>query len=282
MQNIFNESANIKGHSGISIAALAKRGGGLCERDLPPDRAPVPTWLAARSELFCIGKRRVPAGRTHIDLGVLALHADKGRRTAFPGATLDTLSPLGPKCFSVLAAICQRLAMPSERRAVLASSGASYLQCRHGLGISDKLFIGTPLMHVQLKWADLIRTIGLVDTAANRHALRSALSNLAAMDVTVCLTIEGVQRNCSSRLLWLAHADQSKVDIIASPFLWAAPVSKLAVTWIDLGEQRELKRAAAKRLHAWLSWFAPSNGRKGIESPRVSRRPVGLSQTVTA
>lgn len=243
------------------------RGGGLLKCGAPPERAPLPTWLVSKSELFTAQRAASSSERRYFYLGAVTLHDHKSHGTL---ADVEIHSaPIDVRTFGVFSAICQRLAMPSEVHKIGGDDEACYLSCRHRLSISSGVFQNYPIARVHLAWTDLLRDLGMTDTGANRRVIRNAIENLENV------TVSWSSGKAQSRLVCFLPCSPGCFNLLVSPLLWMAPESKRGVVWVDLAEQRMLRSAAAKRLHAWLSWWAPSSGGKGVRMHLLARHVWG-------
>lgn len=213
---------------------------------LPMERAPVPTWLVGIDELF-------KASRPADSESAIALRLKHRTLASIDGQSeLDRLTifskVLPSRAFDVLSAVCQRLAMPSER--------TTFAACDERVP-SSSLFCSPPaaLRSVHLTWTELLRTLGLTDTGRNRKTVKAALVGLSG--ITAAWMHD--ERRYDTALLALFDLNSRSVEVVASPLLWIGPETRRYVAWIDLAAQRRLS-PGAKRLHAWLSWWVPARG----------------------
>lgn len=213
---------------------------------LPMERAPVPTWLVGIDELFMASRPADSESAIALRLKHTTLASTEGQ-SEFDCLTVFS-KVLPPRAFDVLSAVCQRLAMPSER--------TTFAACDARVP-SSSLFCSPPaaLRSVRLNWTDLLRTLGLTDTGRNRKTAKAALLGLSG--ITASWMHNG--RRYDTSLLALFDLNSRSVEVVASPLIWIGPETRRCVAWIDLSAQRQLS-PAAKRLHAWLSWWAPVRG----------------------
>lgn len=124
------------------------RGGGLLKCAAPPERAPVPTWLVSKSELFTAQRSASSMEHRSFYLGAVTLHHQENQGT-LPDVEIHS-APIDVRTFGIFSAICQRLAMPSEVHKIGGDDEACYLSCRHRLGLSSGVFQNYPIARIHL------------------------------------------------------------------------------------------------------------------------------------
>lgn len=124
---------------------------------------------------------------------------------------------------------------------------------------------------------EMAETIGMTVTGPNLKAIKESLLRLSGVSFVIYKGEDETSTFWQANLISQLAGVDGKVYVAVNPLLSKALVGKPS-SYIDMREQRQLNSDAAKRLHVWLSSWAPTEEVRTIELDNLIRHVWGTEE----
>lgn len=182
---------------------------------------------------------------------------------------------------SVLLALCQLGAQASQRVLVDPKhpewSQLSPLLQATGMGVDLSMIALT------ITASQIARTIGLNNSGTNSRSVEQSLQRLSS--VVLHRTVSPLDKSqqgtakWQSKIIGCAPLEGKKMRVVLSGELTFRCLHHIAVSWVNMEEQRALASPPAKRLHAFLSAWASSSEIKCIGLDKLPAHIYGRGES---
>ena len=124
---------------------------------------------------------------------------------------------------------------------------------------------------------EMAENIGLSVTGPNLKAIKESLLRLSGVSFVIYKGEEETSTFWQANLISQLAGVDGKIYVAVNPLLSKALVGKPS-SYIDMSEQRQLNADAAKRLHVWLSSWAPTEEARTIALDNLIQHVWGTEE----